>query len=233
MTVNNYWVVIPAAGTGVRMASALPKQYLPLSGKTVLEWAIHPFLQDTRCQGIVVLIASEDEHWPKLSLAHTKLQVAHGGSERAHSVLAGLKSLNTASDQDWVMVHDAARPCLHAEDLDKLCAEINEDNVGAILATPLADTLKQTDHEGCIEKTLPRDRLWRALTPQLSRLGMLKSALQSALAKGSLVTDESSALEFMGYHPKLVEGRSDNLKITLPADLQIAASILSQRYSRS
>lgn len=230
---HNYWAVIPAAGSGVRMASTLPKQYLPLYGRTVLEWAIEPFLQDAKCQGVVVVIAPEDDHWLKLSLVHSKLQMALGGSERAHSVLAGLKSLSAASDHDWVMVHDAARPCLHAEDLDKLCAEINEDNVGAILATPLTDTLKQADHEGCIEKTLPRERLWRALTPQLSQLGMLKAALQSALAKGSLVTDESSALELMGYHPKLVEGRSDNIKITVPTDLQIAANILSQRYSCS
>lgn len=233
MTVHNYLAVIPAAGTGVRMASALPKQYLPLVGKTVLEWAIDPFLQDDRCQAVVVVIASEDEHWPKLSLVHPKLQVTLGGAERAHSVLSGLSSLKTSSEYEWVLIHDAARPCLHADDLHKLCTETDDESIGSILAMRLADTLKRADREGCIESTVPRDHLWRALTPQLFRLGILKAALQSALAEGLPVTDESSALEHMSYHPKLIEGRSDNLKITVPSDLSIAENILSQRFSCS
>ena len=233
MTECKYWAVIPAAGSGVRMASALPKQYLPLAGKTVLEWAITPFLLDIRCQMVVVVISPDDQHWAQLALAHSKLQFTHGGAERVHSVLAGLQSLTHAETNDWVMVHDAARPCVSGEDLDKLLAAAVNHDVGGILATPLADTLKQANSGGCIENTVPRDYLWRALTPQLFKIGMLKNALQSALAKGLMVTDESSALEAMGYHPKLVEGRSDNLKITVPSDLHVAASILAARNSCS
>lgn len=212
------------------MASALPKQYLPLCGKTVIEWAIAPFLKDARCQAVVIVIAPEDGHWTKLSLVHPKLQVTFGGSERVHSVLAGLQSLTLAQENDWVMVHDAARPCLSADDLDALFLEADKETVGAILATPLTDTLKHADQEGRIEKTVPRNQLWRALTPQFFKLGMLKAALQTALKAGSIVTDESSALELMGYRTKLIEGRSDNLKITVPTDLHIAESILSHRY---
>lgn len=222
-----YSAVIPAAGVGRRMGSAIPKQYLPLAGKSVLEWALDPFLADDRCQTVTVVIAEDDAHWSGLSLNHPKLRVTIGGHERVHSVLAGLQSLQQDRNDEWVMVHDAARPCLHREDMDKLLFETQHDPVGGILGSPISDTLKFTDDDKRIIKTIPRANMWRALTPQLFRVGVLHSALQAALISQSLVTDESAALEAQGFQPKLIEGRSDNLKITTPADLALAACVLA------
>ena len=224
-----YWAVIPAAGVGRRMGSDIPKQYLPLAGRTVLEWAIEPYLEDTRCQTVTVVIAADDPHWSGLSLKHSKLRVAFGGAERMHSVLAGLVSISPISDDAWVMVHDAARPCLHNHDIDKLLLETMSDSVGGILACPLADTLKLADEDQRIIQTIPRANLWRAQTPQLFRAGLLKKALQSALSSTALVTDEAAAIEAQGYQPKLIEGRTDNIKITVSADITLAARILSAR----
>lgn len=233
-----YWAVIPAAGSGKRMANAIPKQYLSVHGRSVLEWALQPFLTDERCRRVVVAIAADDAHWPRLHLQHAKLQVVSGGAERADSVLAGLNALLTnegsaAQEQDWVLVHDAARPCLHRTDLDALLAALESEPVGALLATPLADTLKQADAEQRVEQTMPRAGLWRALTPQLFRLGPLRVALQRAAARGLNVTDESSAMEAMGMHARLIGGRSDNLKITVPEDLLLAESVLAARDSNT
>ena len=233
MTETSYWAVIPAAGTGLRMGSAKPKQYLPLAGKTVLEWAIAPFLSDPRCQAVVIVISSNDEYWPGVALSHSKLRVTQGGRERVHSVLAGLHSLHDAQQDDWVLVHDAARPCLHVDDIEKLLSETCNDSVGGILATPLSDTLKLADTGQRIARTIPRVDLWRALTPQMFRLGMLQAALHTAIESGSIVTDESAALEVKGLQPKLVAGRSDNLKITVPEDLPLAASVLMARTRQS
>ena len=233
MTDTSYWAVIPAAGSGLRMGSAKPKQYLPLAGKTVLEWATAPFLSDPRCKAVVIVISSNDEYWPGVALSHSKLRVTQGGRERVHSVLAGLHSLHDAQQDDWVLVHDAARPCLHVDDIEKLISETCNDSVGGILATPLSDTLKLADTGQRIARTIPRVDLWRALTPQMFRLGMLQAALHTAIESGSVVTDESAALEVKGLQPKLVAGRSDNLKITVPDDLQLAASVLMARTRQS
>ena len=215
------------------MGSAKPKQYLPLAGKTVLEWATAPFLSDARCKAVVIVISSNDEYWPGVALSHSKLRVTQGGSERVHSVLAGLQSLHEAQQDDWVLVHDAARPCLHVDDIEKLLSETCNDSVGGILATPLSDTLKLADTGQRIARTIPRVDLWRALTPQMFRLGMLQAALHTAIESGSIVTDESAALEVKGLQPKLVAGRSDNLKITVPEDLPLAASVLMARTRQS
>lgn len=233
MTDTSYWAVIPAAGSGLRMGSAKPKQYLPLAGKTVLEWATAPFLSDPRCKAVVIVISSNDEYWPGVALSHSKLRVTQGGRERVHSVLAGLHSLHDAQQDDWVLVHDAARPCLHVDDIEKLISETCNDSVGGILATPLSDTLKLADTGQRIARTIPRVDLWRALTPQMFRLGMLQAALHTAIESGSVVTDESAALEVKGLKPKLVAGRSDNLKITVPDDLPLAASVLMARAIQS
>ncbi len=233
MTDTSYWAVIPAAGSGLRMGSAKPKQYLPLAGKTVLEWATAPFLSDPRCKAVVIVISSNDEYWPGVALSHSKLRVTQGGRERVHSVLAGLRSLHDAQQDDWVLVHDAARPCLHVDDIEKLLSETCNDSVGGILATPLSDTLKLADTGQRIARTIPRVDLWRALTPQMFRLGMLQAALHTAIESGSIVTDESAALEVKGLQPKLVAGRSDNLKITVPEDLPLAASVLMARTRQS
>lgn len=234
-----YWAVVPAAGTGKRMASPIPKQYLSVHGRSVIEWSLLSFLNDHRCRGVVVSIAVDDEHWPRLFLHHAKLQVVAGGAERADSVLAGLNALLVGTEvaaqtEDWVVVHDAARPCLHPADLDALLAVARSDEpVGALLGTPLADTLKQADSGQRVAQTVPRVGLWRALTPQMFRLGALRTALQRALARGDTVTDESAAMEAMGLHAQLVTGRSDNIKITVPEDLILAESILAGRNSNS
>lgn len=229
MTDTSYWAVIPAAGAGLRMGGAKPKQYLPLVGRTVLEWALAPFLVDSRCRAVVIVISPNDEYWSTLLLNDPKLRVTQGGRERVHSVLAGLQSLHDAQQDDWVLVHDAARPCLHADDIEKLLSEAGNDKVGGILATPLSDTLKLAEAGQRIARTIPRVDLWRALTPQLFRIGMLQTALHTAIELNSIVTDESAALEAIGFQPKLVAGRSDNLKITVPDDLPLAASVLMAR----
>lgn len=231
MTEHTYWAVIPAAGIGLRLGAAIPKQYLPLSGKTVIEWALAPFLADDNCRGIVVAIAADDAHWSRLVLTHPKLRVTQGGSDRAQSVLAGLLKLQEVSNDSWTLVHDAVRPCLHANDLQKLVTAATSESAGALLATPVADTLKQATAEQCVIKTIPRANLWRAQTPQIFRLGLLRDALQSAISSGVCVTDESAAMETMGHTVRLVEGRTDNIKITLPEDLALAVSIIAAHAS--
>jgi 2-C-methyl-D-erythritol 4-phosphate cytidylyltransferase len=226
-TTHRIWVVIPAAGVGRRMSAALPKQYLPLAGRTVIEWSLSPFLANDSVSGIVVGHAPGDERVGSL-LANTAARMFVGGEERADTVLRGLNAL-AANDLDWVLVHDAARPCLHFDDLSRLIAELSGDDVGGLLACPVSDTLKSADEQGQVAATVPRDRLWRALTPQMFRYGLLRRALLRAREQGNTVTDESSAVEALGFHPKLVAGRSDNIKITLPEDLAHAEHILCAR----
>jgi 2-C-methyl-D-erythritol 4-phosphate cytidylyltransferase len=243
-TTDGYWAIIPAAGSGKRMASSIPKQYLTVHGRSVLEWALLPFLSDQRCRAVIVIIAVDDEHWPRLFLQHAKLHVVAGGAERADSVLAGLNALlqsrhspaqgeatAEAKADDWVLIHDAARPCLHPADLDALLmVATNHEPVGALLATPVADTLKQAATDQRVTKTVPRAGLWRALTPQMFRAGALRTALQNAASRGITVTDESSAMEALGQCARLINGRSDNIKITVPDDLPLAENILAARH---
>lgn len=231
----SYWVVMPAAGSGRRMGVQRPKQYLPLLHQTVIEWSIAPFLNDTRCRAVVVVVADDDAIWPTLPLSrHARVRTATGGVERAHSVAAGLAALTReASADDWVLVHDAARPCLLAADVDKLITEVARgDAAGGLLATPLADTLKRADVEQRAIGTVPRADLWRALTPQMFRYEVLMRALQQANAMGQAVTDEASALEALGFKPQLIAGRADNLKITVAEDLALAAIILNAHQGK-
>lgn len=226
-----YWLVIPAAGSGRRMGMSTPKQYLPLLHRTVIEWAIAPFLNDARCRAVVVALASDDAVWNTLAVARDpRIRVALGGVERAHSVQAGLHLLaHEAQPDDWVLVHDAARPCLLNSDLDKLIAELagSDEPTGGLLATPLADTLKRADADRQVLSTVPRADLWRALTPQMFRYQLLRRALQQASDAGQTVTDEAAAIEALGFKPRLIAGRADNLKITVPEDLVLAASVLN------
>ena len=227
---TNYWVIVPAAGSARRMGAAVPKQYLPLAGRTVIAWSLAPFLERERISGVVVVLAEGDPRWSLTQLgAHAKIITTTGGAERMDSVLAGLQALETrASARDWVLVHDAARPCLSSTDLDRLVNELSNDEVGGLLAAPVVDTLKRADARGAIERSEPRERLWRALTPQLFRRGELERALESAFAAGVTITDEAMAFERLGRSPLLVEGADDNLKLTTPADLAIAESLLSR-----
>lgn len=219
---TNFWAVVPAAGVGKRMQADRPKQYLPLGGKTVLEQTLLRLLQSGVFTAVAVAIAQDDPYWPELELdGHEQIIVAPGGKERADSVLSALRVLaDNAQEQDWVLVHDAARPCLTRMDINLLIENLQDDPIGGILAAASHDTLKSVDSTG-ITGTLDRNHIWRALTPQMFRFGLLKTALES-FAGNPAITDESSALELMGFRPKIVEGRPDNIKITRPEDLALA-----------
>ncbi len=224
------WAVVPAAGRGRRVGAERPKQYLLLAGRTLLEHSLRAVLAHDDVDGVVVAISPDDAEWPGWrEIGGKPVITCVGGSERADSVLAGLHALpTTVSDDQWVLVHDAARPCLRARDLARLLAVGQADPVGALLAAPVRDTLKRADHLGHSQATEPREWLWRALTPQLFRRGGLTRALEAALRAGLVVTDEAMAMERLGLRPCLVEGSEDNIKVTTPADLALAEFILSQ-----
>ena len=224
-----YWAVVPAAGKGARMRADLPKQYLPLGGHTVLECTLERLLANPLIAGIVVAVSPEDALWAEIARRFDERVISTpGGAERVHSVLAGLEALAAhAAADDWVLVHDAARPCLRADDLQKLIDELSPSDCGGILAMPVRDTLKRCTADGAIAATVDRASLWHALTPQMFRLGMLMQALRGSLASGRLVTDEAQAIELLGGAPRVVEGHADNIKITRPDDLPMAALILA------
>lgn len=237
------WAVIPAAGGGTRMAADRPKQYLPLGGKTVIRHVLERFGRHPRISGIVVALAEHDEYWERQSAPRGKpLITVIGGAERCHSVLNALRRLaGEARPEDWVLVHDAARPCLRSRDLDRLIVELQDDPVGGLLGVAVADTLKRVDENGMVSDTLDRRGVWRALTPQMFRLGPLTAALESALksmpestlkstgVERVLVTDEAAAMERAGHRPRMIAGAADNIKITLPGDLAFAEMLLASR----
>lgn len=225
-----YWVIVPAAGVGARMKADRPKQYLSLLGKTVLEHTIERLLTLPMVNEIHLALSADDHFWPELACAANQfITRVDGGAERADSVLNGLAALSLkAQDSDWVLVHDAARPCIQALDILRLIESVNDHPVGGILGLPVSDTLKQVNG-GTIEKTVDRSLVWQAQTPQMFRLGLLRDCLQRALAEGKSITDEASALEAYGFRPLVVEGRSDNIKITRPEDLAIAAMLMQQQ----
>jgi 2-C-methyl-D-erythritol 4-phosphate cytidylyltransferase len=218
-----FWAVIPAAGIGARMAADRPKQYLPLGGLTILEHSLGCFLDHPRLKGLVISLAVDDPYWPTLACASdARIQRATGGKERADSVLNALLHLHAqgAHDDDWVLVHDAARPNLSRGDLDKLLHELADDPVGGLLAVPARDTLKRADANGRVTETVDRSLIWLAYTPQMFRLGALHRALADSLVSDVAITDEASAIEWSGQSPRLIEGRSDNIKVTRPEDLE-------------
>jgi len=219
---------MPAAGAGRRFGGDSPKQYAQLLGRSVIEWALAPFLGDSRCAGMVVALAPDDAHWARLPRERLgTVQTVAGGDDRSHSVRRGLAGLaGRAADQDWVLVHDAARPCLQRADLDRLLAECATDPVGGLLALPVADTVKMQTAAGTSERTIERAGLWRAQTPQMFRFAALCSALDAAFAAGRAPTDEAQALEWLGSQPRLVSGSAANIKITSAADLPLAAALL-------
>jgi len=225
-----YWIVVPAAGVGTRMGVACPKQYLPLAGKTVIEHTLERLLTLPNVAGVYLALGAGDTYWNDLSLAQNKrIQRVTGGAERCDSVLNALAQLqNIASPEDWVLVHDAARPCIHTQNILQLIEQVKNHPVGGILGVPVSDTLKQVA-DSVIHLTADRRLLWQAQTPQMFRFGLLRDCLQRALAEGKMITDESSALECYGYQPLMVQGRSDNIKITRPEDLAIAAILLQQQ----
>lgn len=221
---DGFWGLIPAAGVGRRMGADRPKQYLRLAGRTVIEHTLDRFLSHPLVQGLVVVVDRSDRRWRELAVSgDPRVVTAPGGQERCESVLNGLRRLAAqGAPRDWVLVHDAARPCISRRDLDRVIETLRDDPVGGILATPVRDTLKRVDGQGRILETLDRTRVWHALTPQMFRIGALTEALEEGLAQGVRVTDEASAMERMGARPRLVEGSADNLKITHPEDLAVA-----------
>lgn len=226
---TNIWAIVPAAGVGKRMNADRPKQYLELNGKTVLEQTLLRLIEADIFSAISVAISKEDPYWPELAISkHEKIITAAGGKERADSVLSGLEAISSlASENDWVLVHDAARPCITKSDIHYLINSLSNEEVGGILALASHDTLKNVQGHRIID-TLDRTIIWRALTPQMFRYRLLKEALQQN--EGNLmVTDEASALELQGWQPKIVEGRADNIKITRPEDLALAKFYLEQQ----
>lgn len=219
---TKFWLVIPAAGVGARMAADRPKQYLQIAGRCILEHTLHCFLDHPGLLGAVVCVAVDDPFWPHLPVANdARIRRAPGGKERADSVLAGLETLfaGGADSEDWVLVHDAARPNLAREDLERLLDSLADDPVGGLLAVPARDTLKRAGSDCRVVETVDRSVIWQAYTPQMFRLGALREALAQALKEGVAVTDEASAMEWAGQSPRLIEGRADNLKVTRPEDL--------------
>jgi len=280
-----YWLVMPAAGVGRRFGEHIPKQYADLHGRTVMEWSLAPFLYDSRCLGVVVVLGANDSLWPAvasrlpditgatrpreasvaaaladatraaeraaaksggadgegtsdpgLSLPTTpavtlpKVMTTQGGSDRGHSVRNGLAALSgRAAVDDWVLVHDAARPCVPRQDVDRLLDRVQSHAVGGLLASPAADTLKRAGGDKEVLETVDRSSLWRALTPQMFRYGRLCAALDRALGQGRSPTDEAQALEWMGERPLVVEGSTTNIKITSADDLVIAVALMAAR----
>ena len=235
-SLEKVWVVIPAAGIGKRMQSDIPKQYLKINDKTVLEHTLNCFLSHPEVAGIIVVLNSDDYHWKtiKLSSNHDKaIYTVEGGKERSDSVMQGLDYLlmvEQLAEDSWVMVHDAARPCLIEKDINSLLSIRNENIAGGILASPVRDTMKRAVNENnksMISNTESRENLWHALTPQLFRIGELKNALNHCLEKEISITDESSALEAIGKQVELVEGSMNNIKITQQSDFEMATLLLS------
>ena len=225
---NDIIAIVPAAGVGCRMNSQIPKQYLKVGSKTVLEHTLNKLLTHPQIAQVIVVISSEDNIFNTLSIAqHDKIKVALGGKTRADSVLAGLKLLN---DEQWALVHDAARPCVTHCDITRLIETVTTKKQGGILATRVSDTIKRAcqNNDTIIDYSEDRTYLWGAATPQLFNAGELKSCLQQALNDHVAITDEASAIEYCGGHPLLIECRGDNIKITRPEDLALATFYLTK-----
>lgn len=219
--------VVPAAGIGSRMQTECPKQYLKIGDKTILEHAVASLMAHPRVAHVVIAISPTDSWFASLPLAsNPNITVIKGGAQRADSVLAGL---NVVQGAQWVLVHDAARPCLHQDDLARLLAITETSKIGGILAAPVRDTMKRGEPgKNLIAHTVDREDLWHALTPQLFPLELLRSCLQRALDEHASITDEASALEYCGFHPELISARADNIKVTRPEDLALAEFYLTR-----
>ncbi len=230
-----YWATLPAAGIGSRMGGDLPKQYIEVAGATIFEHSLRALLACPQLTAVVVALHPEDRRAANLHiLDDARVQTVVGGEQRSDSVLAGLDALaQQAAAGDWVLVHDAARPCLQLEDSLRLIARVTDRGIGGILAEPMVDTVKQTGEDGLVAATLDRKTLWRAQTPQMFRLGELREALRHALGQGLAVTDEASAMEMAGYPVQLVPGSGRNLKVTVPADLQLATWYLQAQLGQT
>ncbi|UTW46182.1 2-C-methyl-D-erythritol 4-phosphate cytidylyltransferase [bacterium SCSIO 12696] len=222
-----YWAVIPAAGVGRRFGGSHPKQYQSLLGKPVACWTLERLLSLPDIEQCVVAIGRDDSYWPTLGLDNPRITTATGGAERADTVRLALQALDgRAAEDDWVLVHDIARPCVRPTDIAKLMQQLSNHPVGGLLAAPMADTVKRVSGDNDVIATEDRRQLWSALTPQMFRYGTLRKALESAALNNIQPTDEASAIEQLGLIHKVIEGQRDNIKITRAEDLAIAAAIL-------
>lgn len=229
-----FWAVVPAAGSGRRLAAGegqadpRPKQYRDLLGKAVLAHSVERLLALSRIGQVLVAVAPGDALWSELAISRdARVGTVTGGGERHESVLRALEALaGRADDRDWVLVHDAVRPCVRKTCIEGLIDELAGHPVGGLLGFPVSDTLKQIDAAGDVEHTIDRSRIWAAATPQMFRYGLLRRALERHLEQSLGPTDEAMAVEALGLKPRLVEGRRDNMKITVAGDLELAALIL-------
>lgn len=228
---QSVWAIVPAAGIGSRMQADRPKQYLDLDGKTVVEHTLQRLAEHPRIEGIIVAVAKNDPWWAQVSVnTDIPIHIVVGGAERADSVLNALIALaKMAANDPWVLVHDAARPCLRHQDIDHMLDSLMDHPVGGILGIPVTDTVKRANTENQITETVTRQGLWRASTPQMFRLNTLKDALYAAKKQQLTVTDEASAIELAGLQAMMVEGHADNIKITVPQDLALASLFLKQQ----
>lgn len=220
------------------MQASQPKQYLSLLGRPVILHTLERLCTHPRVRGVMVGVSDQDRHWQALisMLANLPkfLGKYSGGETRAQTVLNGLKALGKhAKSEDWVLVHDAVRPCVRHADIDKLIDAVGNDQEGGLLAFPVSDTVKRVDNDGRVVETVRREGLWRAATPQMFRIGVLTSALESTLKLGSEITDEASAIETIGGHPRVVGCHADNIKVTLPEDLALAELYLKQQQGKA
>lgn len=225
------WAVVPAAGIGARMAADRPKQYLSLCGYTIIEKTLERLLQLSQLQKIVVVIAERDPYWSELAIAkHPKIITVAGGQERCDSVLNGLRHLQaSAAADDWVLVHDAARPCVRTSEINTLLQQLQHHPDGGLLGVPASDTLKRVGADGVVKQTVDRSQYWHAQTPQIFQYQKLSNALSRALQQGLAITDEASAIELAGMQPLMVAASRNNIKITQADDLALAEFILQQQ----
>jgi len=229
MTVLNYWAIVPAAGSGRRFGGERPKQFCRLGDQLVAQHSLARLLAITSIKKIIVPCDLDAPAWREVSAAsHPRVERVAGGVERVHSVVRGLQAIEGQADpNDWVLVHDIARPCITPSDILKLIEQLHDNAVGGILATPVSDTLKQMTSDNMVACTPDRSLFRAAQTPQMFRYGLLLQALQVMLADGQMPTDEASAIEYAGQPVSVVEGRRDNIKITHREDLVIAEAIMN------
>ena len=226
---HKFAVIVPAAGVGKRMKTLQPKQYLTIDNQTVLEHTVERLLTHPAIDKVIIAIGSEDEYYATTQLIQLKnVSTVVGGKERVDSVLAGLKAINI-NEYPWVLVHDAARPCVSHNDISALISQCIQLNNGGLLATPIRDTIKRSNNNNLVRETVDREQLWHALTPQLYPTSILLQAIETALANNISITDEASAIEYLGQESLLVEGSGDNIKITRPDDLHLAEFILAKQ----
>lgn len=223
------WCVVPAAGRGTRVGGPLPKQYMPLAGRTLIEHTLERLAAHPSVIGLLLVLGSGDVQWNEVAtIAGKRLLTTIGGAERSDSVLAGLEALpDEVAAEDFVLVHDAARPCVRLDDISRLIEQGSASD-GGLLGAPLRDTLKRADAAGCSERTEPRELRWRAFTPQMFRRAPLSAALREASRRGIAVSDEAMAMELSGFAPRLIEGAEDNIKVTTAADFALAEFLLSR-----